>query len=362
MPWNKIMKSGYNPRTTPWEISEDDFRSLATPYDRMKFLLRYAILAPSGHNTQPWTFQIQPEGVLACADLSRRLPVVDPGDRELIISVGAAIMNFRIAAAHFGYSCEVEPLIEEIEEVRGDEQIEPLALLKSERSDRPDPLLDELFPAIVQRRTNRNAYLAEPLANSELEHLQEVSVEEKAEIRIITDEKVKSQISDLVFEGDRIQMSNPLFREELARWIRPNSTRRGDGITGDGFGIPGPVSWLGPIFMRRVDLGKSQAKKDRRLVQGAPALAVVLSRGSDEDRPQSLLESGQILERFVLWATKMGLQHSYFNQPVEVPTLRHALKAILDTEDQPQILFRFGHAAPVKRAMPRRPIDSVVRQ
>ncbi|MEA2489007.1 MAG: hypothetical protein QOH21_799, partial [Acidobacteriota bacterium] len=69
----------------------------------MAFLLRYAILAPSGHDTQPWSFRITAHGVEVMADYSRRLPVVDKDDRELLMSVGAAIANFGLAAAHFGF-------------------------------------------------------------------------------------------------------------------------------------------------------------------------------------------------------------------------------------------------------------------
>jgi hypothetical protein len=37
----------------PWAISEDAYPATADAAQRLRFLLRYAILAPSGHNTQP---------------------------------------------------------------------------------------------------------------------------------------------------------------------------------------------------------------------------------------------------------------------------------------------------------------------
>lgn len=43
----------YNPKITPWQINEHDFPAAAPPVEQLKFLLRYAILAPSSHNTQP---------------------------------------------------------------------------------------------------------------------------------------------------------------------------------------------------------------------------------------------------------------------------------------------------------------------
>jgi len=70
-------------------------------------LLRYAVLAPSSHNTQPWQFRITPEGIEVLPDLSRRLPIADPLDRELWLSVGSTIANLRVAAAHFGFATTI---------------------------------------------------------------------------------------------------------------------------------------------------------------------------------------------------------------------------------------------------------------
>lgn len=58
--------------------------------EKLHFLLRYAILAPSGHNSQPWLFKIVGNNniIEVYADRSRALPLVDPDERELIISCG----------------------------------------------------------------------------------------------------------------------------------------------------------------------------------------------------------------------------------------------------------------------------------
>lgn len=71
-------------------------------------LVHYAIMAPSGHNTQPWKFRIQENTISIFPDFSRRLPVVDPLDRELYISLGCALENLIVAAGHEGYRASVE--------------------------------------------------------------------------------------------------------------------------------------------------------------------------------------------------------------------------------------------------------------
>ncbi len=63
-----------------------------TKRSTLRSLLKYAVLAPSGHNTQPWLFRpTEKDDLYLIADRTRALPVVDPHDRELIISCGAAL-------------------------------------------------------------------------------------------------------------------------------------------------------------------------------------------------------------------------------------------------------------------------------
>ena len=50
-----------------------------------KLLISFAILAPSGHNSQPWQFQVADNEIIITPDFSKRLDVVDGNDRELFI-------------------------------------------------------------------------------------------------------------------------------------------------------------------------------------------------------------------------------------------------------------------------------------
>ena len=61
-------------------------------------LVRYATLAPSGHNTQPWRFRLHDGGIDVVPDFTRRTPMVDPDDHHLFIGLGAA-ENLALAAA-----------------------------------------------------------------------------------------------------------------------------------------------------------------------------------------------------------------------------------------------------------------------
>ena len=90
-----------------WDISAGDYPGGAPLEAQLRFLLRYAILAPSVKNTQPWSFAVNGRTVRIYADRARPLAVTDPDCRELYISVGCALENLLVAAEHFGMAHEI---------------------------------------------------------------------------------------------------------------------------------------------------------------------------------------------------------------------------------------------------------------
>jgi nitroreductase len=86
-----------------WEVSEKDFPETGSIEAQLRFLLRYAILAPSVKNSQPWAFSVQDNRIHLIADLDRSQPIADPTRRELYISMGCALENLLVAAEHFGF-------------------------------------------------------------------------------------------------------------------------------------------------------------------------------------------------------------------------------------------------------------------
>jgi hypothetical protein len=122
---------------------------------RVRFLLRYAILAPSSHNSQPWLFRVRNDGVDVHIDWERWLMVADADKREIHVSIGCALENLLIAAERFGYAHEVEHRADE-----GDGPAVVVDLTSREADPTRDP---ELFEQIPVRRTNRNLYDGEPV-------------------------------------------------------------------------------------------------------------------------------------------------------------------------------------------------------
>jgi nitroreductase len=332
----------------PWAEAVDEFPLLATDDDKLRALVHYAVLAPSGHNTQPWKFRVH-DGVLELrADRSRALPVCDPADRELVISLGAALFHLRVAARRFGRHLLVETLPDP-----DDRDLVARCRLGAEEP----PTTEErrLFAAIPRRRTSRFPFDDRVVTLPVSEDLRRAVVAEGAWVCQVEDE-VKASLADLVAEGDRRLLGDARFRHELARWVHPNHSSHRDGVPGYAQGVGDVASLFGPFVVRNFDLGKGQSARDHELALAAPLLLVI---GSSADEPSDWLTTGQALARLLLTAHDEELHASFLNQPVELDDLRERLRALLGRPGVPQLVLRLGYGRD-PRATPRRPVSDVL--
>lgn len=72
-----------------------------------KAIVTDAMLAPSAHNTQPVRWAQSGDGIKVFADMSRRLPVGDPDDRDFKVACGAAVEGTVLALAARGLGADV---------------------------------------------------------------------------------------------------------------------------------------------------------------------------------------------------------------------------------------------------------------
>ena len=73
-------------------------------------VVELAALAPSVHNTQPWSFTWDGASLGVREDPARSLPVLDPTGRERIVSCGAAVLHARLAFAELGWDVSTRVL------------------------------------------------------------------------------------------------------------------------------------------------------------------------------------------------------------------------------------------------------------
>jgi nitroreductase len=326
-----------------------DTRWGASTDEDLRLAISYAILAPSSHNTQPWLFHVRDDAVELFADRARALPVVDPFDRELVIGCGAALFNLRIALACAGWNTEVEIL---------PDPSRPDLLARVALAGHLPPSQESrmLFDAIPKRHTNRGTF--EPRAVPALLEaaLRRCVAAEGAWLETL-DGPAKLAASDLIAAGDRIQQRDTHFRRELAAWTVPNDSARADGIKGHNLGLSDLASSVAPLLIRTFDWAKlGRAARDRELAAGSPLLCAL---GTRHEEPAAWIAAGQALQHMWLAACVAGVQCSFLNQSIEVPTLRSKLRMLIGRGGFPQLVLRLGFAEP-SRACSRRNVAAVL--
>lgn len=308
-----------------------------------------AVPAPSGHNTQPWRFTRRRDIIELHADRARALPVVDPDDRELVISCGCALQNMEVAARALGRVPHTQIL---------PDPADPDLLARVSIAGRgpADEQAAALFARIPARHTNRGPFVPESIDPAAITRITEAAAAEGARLVVVTETEAKVALADLIAEGDRVQMADRRFRRELAAWMASNHGHRPDGIPGYGLGMSDVQAMIGPLVVRRFNIGRSQAAKDRELAAGSPALCMLLT---EDDGPRDHLIAGRAHQRATLVAMGEGLWTSYLNQPIEVEGLRPRAADAIGATGHPQLLTRIGRGEP-PRPTPRRPLSAVL--
>lgn len=319
-------------------VEVHDFPHGAPIEERLRFLLRYAVLAPSSHNTQPWRFEVKADTVEAFGDGSRWLRVADPDRREMHISVGCAVENLLVAGEHFGLAGHVAY-------GSGAEEEGPVASVQfGPRLGDPEP--PWLFAALTRRRTPRDPFAERAVALEVLDAFHGCVEGDDLHLWLVTDPATRHRVEDLVALADREAYASPEYRRELARWV-------GAGAFGTGW----VESQVARLAVAALDLGPRAARRDAALVASAPVVGILTS--STDDRP-ARVRIGRVYERISLVAASLGIGVQPLSTIVQVPETRRAIAELIPGPYVVQQPFRAGYGLRRPRATPRRPVEDVL--
>lgn len=309
------------------------------PEHKILHLLKFAVLAPSTHNTQPWQFRIKNNTCEVFIDKSRQLPAADPAKRDIYISLGAMLKNLEIAALAFN-------VLESIKLTRltGDK----IAVFRFKNLDIVNHVEREQEKELefLCSRTNYRG----PFGPTTVPHL--VSDNKSVKALLFNDKQTINELADLTANGLRLAYALPEFRREIAAWIKPNTSRQKKGIPGYALRMPLLASHIIPRIMKRKDIGAKLAELNHKSFITASAVMVLATRG---DKPRQWLEVGQQAQRFFLKTEKAGLACSIYVAAIETKQLRPKVSRLVNLSFgwQPQFLFCIGRPLLPKVYSPR---------
>lgn len=304
-----------------------------------KLLISFAILAPSGHNSQPWQFQVSDNEIIIAPDYSKRLDVVDGNDRELFISLGCATENLMTAARHYGYDSKYD--------FRDGKIVVTFSKQNICNS-------DTLFDAIPKRHTHRGNFSGAKIPDNILQNISARILQDNASVKIYNSESREGDIiKQKIAEGNEIQMSNTAFKRELVSWMRFNKKHVNETNNGLCYNVLGFPATPKPIGKRLVGMflnPKAQNKTDNAVNASASHFCVFCVK---DDNAKNWVDLGVFLERFLLKITSEGISYSFSNQPCEIPSLKENLRQNLNLTAYPSVIIRLGYGKEPKTFAPR---------
>ncbi|WP_232702530.1 Acg family FMN-binding oxidoreductase [Halobacterium wangiae] len=323
--------------TDVWRVDPNEFPADATVAEQARFLLRYAVLAPSSHNSQPWRLDVDGDAVTVEPDESRWLRVADQSHRELYVSLGCAVENLVVAADAFGFDPRVAY------ETDRDALTATVHL-----GDRDSGPVDRTptFAALTERSTSHAPFDDRPLDDATLDRLRDAAGDYAGSLHVVAADD-KRAVGELQAEADRALMDDPEYRRELGHWV-------GTGALG--------ASWLaarvGQLAVTHLDLGGREARKNSKLIGSAPAVLVL---ATPDDDHSAHVDTGRAFERIALAATAAGVAVHPMSQTLERESTRERLADALGIADEhPQHLFRVGYADEATDHTPRWPVEAVL--
>jgi hypothetical protein len=312
-------------------------------------LVRYACLAPSSHNTQPWQYRLADRAIVILPDLRRRTAVVDPDDHHLFVSLGCALENMAQAGAANGLmtQAQFDPPTGSIT-VR----LEPKP---------PESTPSPLYAAISERQCTRGPFDGQSLSLDELKALEKAGNGSGVSVVLITAKPEIEKILELVMAGNSAQLADKAFVAELKHWLRFSASEAvaaGDGLYSASSGNPTLPRWLGGPMFDIMLSAKTENEKYAAQVRSSAGIAVFVSNVNDKSH---WIEAGRCYERFALQATALGIRNAMLNQAVEVPAQRLQLAALLGVSSggRPDLVVRFGRGPKMPQSL-RRDVSAVL--
>ena len=314
-------------------------------------ILRYASLAPSGHNAQPWRVTVEePDRWTLALDPERLLPEVDPERREAMLSLGHFVENLVLAAGSMGLKADVEVLAEE----RRNHEVARIHLTAGTPTD--DPLR-----RLSLRRTLRSGYSPEELSRPDVDAL--LGPLDGAGTYVPRGSRAADWIEEAEVEAMRKQTWHDPSQQELSHWVhldRSRARRRQDGLTPETM----EASWFARqymyLFMDEDTVmtegfrEKGIEAVDQQVHEGAGWIVVT----SPDDRPASLLEVGRRTQRMWLRCRERDIAVHPMSQVLEEAPWRHRAADALGLDREPQYLLRVGYVGDYPEPVSmRRPVE-----
>ena len=268
-------------------------------------ILEYGVMAPSGDNSQPWKFSIENEKEISIyLDPNADNPILNYKLSGTLMAHGALFENIEIAAKEFGYNPEISLFPDN----SNTSLVAKIILQKDNHLKK-----DSLFDFIEKRHTNRRSYhKKKKLGDTEILSLQK---ESKNKLILVTNKEEKDRLAKVASYMERIALEtkelHSLFFKDI--FFDKDKNERGEnGLYIKTLEVPPPIqllfrklkSWSFTQKLNKIGFSKFASKGNRSIYSSSSAIGLLTI---DKLTSKSCIETGRVMQRIWLRATKLGL-------------------------------------------------------
>jgi len=230
----------------------------------------------------------------------------------------------------------------------------------------------EFMEAVLKRRTYREHFTDKPISQKDLDIIIEAARwapspfnTQPWEILIITEQKSKDALADLVLKSMAAQMGDGRFLQDVSQCMSLNReewSRRGEGVLiDDHIDVPGFIkdrTKLRPLlknaknlsFLGKLGLGKIGAAEFVKFIRKAPVIIIILMDKQKKSPGENgltwkFLGMGAFMEHILLAAASLSIGTHIINAPLETQKDRGELREMFSIPGsyEPMCLIRAGY-------------------
>lgn len=318
----------------PWSATY--YQQFSDP--RMQ-VVAHAVLAPSGHNMQPWTVRLDatdPDVLYLYTDPSRLTPAVDPLARQTLVSQGTFLAYLRVAAQHLGYSATLALFPDgaydesDLKTSMSKLPVAKVTLAKDSSATTAD------YASLFESDTNRAPYSAAAMTPAQTSGLTSLAGSSPASLSILSDPSDMSALGAFAIEGTRIETEYlPATKEGDGLFYgteqAKNQARSGFAVEGQGttglmkYFLQGLLTVI-PSVNDDASGAKNAIAMTGAGVAHTAAYALISTPGNTRTEQ---VEAGILYAQFCLHARTLGLVMQPLSQVLqEYPTMAGPYEAI----------------------------------
>jgi len=296
----------------PVAVSSEREAALMTPppsevrtssLDPIDMIADAARLAPSGGNAQPWYFEADEESIHFFLDPTRT-SIMDIQHRASYLAIGAALFNARVMAAALH---KIGPV--SIFPTSGT----PHHVATLHLGGGMDPSIEELFPALPTRSTNRRMGTPSPLEPQVIDAFTRAVEQEGATLHVAASRERLVDLAAQIGDADRLRFLIPSVHRDMMGELRwPGVHDLSDGLDVRTLEMDPATLGFMQILQRRdvldeldaVKAGKVLGLRTQGSILSSSGLCVVTVRRSE---PEWFVRAGAAVERLWLLGERLGI-------------------------------------------------------